>query len=47
VARRQVDDQPPDLAGVHGSKLGGDHFDVPVGQEHRLWVELQKATLSE
>ena len=47
MAGRQVDDQPPDLARTHCSELGGDHFEVPVGQEPCLWVELGETALGE
>jgi hypothetical protein len=47
MTRRQVDDQPPDLALPHSGQLGRDHFDVPVHRERRLRVELEEAALSE
>jgi len=40
VTRRQVNDQPPDLALANGSEFGDDDFDVPARQERRLGVEL-------
>jgi hypothetical protein len=43
MARRQVDDQAADLALAHRGELGGDDFDVPVGQERRLRVQIVKA----
>ena len=30
MARRQVDDQPPDLAFPHRGQLGGDDLEMPV-----------------
>ena len=47
MARRQVDDQPPDLALPHRSELGGDDFDVPVHRECCLWVQIVKAAHGE
>ena len=47
MARRQVDDQPPNLALAHRGKLGGDHFDMPVCPELSLRVELGERALSE
>src|SRR5690348_9297435 len=38
MARRQIDDQPADLALADLSELGGDDLDVPVRQERRLRV---------
>ena len=47
MARRQVNDQPPDLTFAHGHKLGGDDLDVPVWQERRLRVQLRETALGE
>src|SRR5436190_6528689 len=47
MARRQVDDQPPDLTPAHCGELGGDDFDVPARQERRLRVELGETALGE
>ena len=45
VARRQVDDQPPDLALVHRRQLCGDDPDMPARREIGARVELVKAKL--
>ena len=47
MARRQVDDQPPDLALADGGQLRRDHLEMPVHQERRLRVELAETALSE
>src|SRR4051794_3037743 len=43
MARRQVDDQPPELAFAHRRQLGGDDLEMPVYRQARLRVELLKA----
>jgi hypothetical protein len=40
MARRQADDQPPDMAGTHRRQLRGDQLDMPVHQEWGARVEL-------
>ena len=47
MARRQVDDQPTDLAFPHRGQLGGDDLEMPVVSERRLRIELGKAALRE
>ena len=47
MARRQVDDQSPDLAFPHRGQLGGDDLEMPVVSERRLRIELGKAALRE
>jgi hypothetical protein len=47
MARRQVDDQAPDLALAYRGKLGGDDLDVPVHPQLGLRVELIKAARGE
>src|SRR5205085_7484008 len=47
MARRQVDDQPPDLALAHRVQLGGEDFEVPVRRQLGLRVELLKAASGE
>ena len=47
VARRHIDDQPPDLALVHRSELGRHHLDVPVHRERHERVELAETALRE
>ena len=42
VARRQVDDQPPDLALVHRRQLGGDDPDMPACRDRVRGVNLRK-----
>ena len=43
MARRQVDDQPPDLALPHRGQLGGDDFEMPVHRQLGLRVEVLEA----
>jgi hypothetical protein len=47
MSRREVDDEPADLALAARLKFGRQHLDVPTQQEFRLWIELPKATLNE
>ena len=47
MARRQVDDQPPDLAFPHRGQLGGDDFEVPVRRQAGLRVEVLEAAPGE
>jgi hypothetical protein len=47
VARRQVDDQPPDLAATQCCQLRGDDFDMPAHREAGSRVQLAEAALRE
>jgi hypothetical protein len=39
LARRQVDDEPLDLAAPHGFQFGGDQLDIGRAEERRLRIE--------
>jgi hypothetical protein len=43
MARRQADDQPPDLSFPHGGQLGGDDLEVPVHRQTGLRIEVVEA----
>jgi hypothetical protein len=43
MERRQVNDQPPDLAVPHGGQLGGDDLEMPVDRQLGLRVEVIEA----
>ena len=45
MARRQVDDEPPDFARAHCRELRGDHLDVPAHRKARPRVELAETAL--
>jgi hypothetical protein len=45
IARRHIDDQPPDLALAHRSELCRDDFDVPVHRNRGHRVQLAKTAL--
>ena len=45
VARRYVDDQPPDLSFAYRGELRGDDPEMPVRGEIGLRVELDKSAL--
>src|SRR5436305_10761785 len=47
VARRQVDDEAPDLAAAQGGQFGGDYCDVPAHCEAGPRVELAETELRE
>ena len=47
ITRRQVDDQPPDLAGAHRHQFRGDDLDMPVHHELGPRAQLAEATLRE
>jgi hypothetical protein len=43
MARRVVDDEPPNAAIAHGLKLGRQHLDVPAWQERSAGVQFREA----
>ena len=43
MTRRQVDDQPADLALSHSGEFGGNDLEVPVHRQLGLRVEVVKA----
>jgi hypothetical protein len=43
MTRRQVDDQPADLAFPHRDQLGGDELEMPIRRQLGLRVELVEA----
>jgi len=45
VARRQADDQPADMAGMHRREFRGDQLDMPVHRERGARVELAERTM--
>ena len=47
MARRQVDDQPPDPALPDRGQLGGDDLQVPVERQLGLRVEIVEAARGE
>src|SRR5215831_21225443 len=47
MPRRQVDDQPPDLAFPHRGQLRGDDLEMPVHRELSLWIEILEAASCE
>ncbi len=47
MARRQVDDEPPDRAIPHRGQFGDDDFEVPVHRQLGLWIELVEAASGE
>src|SRR5215468_3188765 len=47
MPRRQVDDQPADLAFPHRGQLRGDDLEMPVHRELSLWIEILEAASCE